>query len=136
MNYQSAVLEFQQACDVQLEPTQKMIQLCHKLISEETAEALQVLQEYEFYKGIDQKAELAGELVDLIYVVCYCANVVGIPLDQVFAFVHRANMNKVNPETGKVNKREDGKVLKPDGWKPAPLKELFALQQACIDAKL
>jgi hypothetical protein len=26
---------------------------------------------------------------------------------------------KINAETGKVNKREDGKVLKPEGWTPA-----------------
>ena len=32
--------------------------------------------------------------------------------------VMRTNMAKVDPVTGKVRKREDGKVLKPDGWQP------------------
>ena len=31
------------------------------------------------------------------------------------------NFAKIDPETGKVRKREDGKVLKPEGWKPPQL---------------
>jgi len=31
------------------------------------------------------------------------------------------NFAKINPETGKVRKREDGKVLKPEGWEPPQL---------------
>jgi hypothetical protein len=31
------------------------------------------------------------------------------------------NFAKINPETGKVIKREDGKVLKPEGWKAPEL---------------
>lgn len=42
----------------------------------------------------------------------------GIPLDRVWAEVHRSNMAKVDPTTGKVIKRADGKVLKPEGWTP------------------
>jgi predicted HAD superfamily Cof-like phosphohydrolase len=32
------------------------------------------------------------------------------------------NFAKIDPDTGKVRKREDGKVLKPDGWRPPDLK--------------
>jgi predicted HAD superfamily Cof-like phosphohydrolase len=28
----------------------------------------------------------------------------------------QTNFAKIDPETGKVKKREDGKVLKPDNW--------------------
>jgi predicted HAD superfamily Cof-like phosphohydrolase len=28
----------------------------------------------------------------------------------------RTNFAKIDPTTGKVRKREDGKVLKPEGW--------------------
>jgi predicted HAD superfamily Cof-like phosphohydrolase len=34
------------------------------------------------------------------------------------------NFAKIDPSTGKVRKREDGKVLKPEGWK-APQLEQF-----------
>lgn len=36
--------------------------------------------------------------------------------------VMSTNFAKVDPETGKVRKREDGKILKPDGWKYPNLK--------------
>jgi hypothetical protein len=32
---------------------------------------------------------------------------------------------KINAETGKVNKREDGKVLKPEGWTPPQLEQFI-----------
>lgn len=45
----------------------------------------------------------------------------GIPLNQVFAEVHRSNMAKALPD-GTVRYRPDGKVLKPDGWTPPDIK--------------
>jgi predicted HAD superfamily Cof-like phosphohydrolase len=33
----------------------------------------------------------------------------------------RTNFAKIDAETGKVRKREDGKVLKPEGWQPPNL---------------
>jgi len=35
--------------------------------------------------------------------------------------VARSNLSKIDPVTGKVNKRADGKVLKPEGWTPPNL---------------
>ena len=35
------------------------------------------------------------------------------------------NMAKIDPNTGKVRKREDGKILKPEGWKPPNLARFF-----------
>lgn len=45
----------------------------------------------------------------------------GWDFDGAFNEVARTNMLKVDPETGKVRKREDGKVLKPEGWAPPDL---------------
>jgi predicted HAD superfamily Cof-like phosphohydrolase len=36
--------------------------------------------------------------------------------------VARSNLSKIDPVTGKVIKRNDGKVLKPEGWTPPDLK--------------
>ncbi len=41
----------------------------------------------------------------------------GVPLDAVFAEVHRTNMAKLNGD-GEPIYRDDGKVLKPPGWTP------------------
>lgn len=62
--------------------------------------------------------EAADGLADIIYVAVGTALEFGIPLDAVWAEVQRSNMAKVDPATGKVRKRDDGKVLKPDGWEP------------------
>ena len=35
--------------------------------------------------------------------------------------VMRTNFAKIDPVTGKVRKREDGKVLKPESWQPPNL---------------
>ena len=37
----------------------------------------------------------------------------GIPIERVWDEVHRSNMQKIGGAT-----REDGKILKPDGWTP------------------
>jgi hypothetical protein len=34
-------------------------------------------------------------------------------------------MAKIDPETGKVRKRSDGKILKPAGWEPPKLDEVL-----------
>jgi predicted HAD superfamily Cof-like phosphohydrolase len=30
----------------------------------------------------------------------------------------KSNLSKIDPVTGLVKRREDGKILKPEGWKP------------------
>jgi predicted HAD superfamily Cof-like phosphohydrolase len=30
----------------------------------------------------------------------------------------KSNLSKIDPITGKVIRREDGKILKPEGWQP------------------
>ena len=59
---------------------------------------------------------LADGIADLIYVAIGIAHEFGLPLAEVWRRVHASNMAKVDPKTGKVRRRSDGKVLKPDGW--------------------
>lgn len=57
-------------------------------------------------------ADTLERIVDL----CLCAGArFGFDMDALFAEVHRSNMAKVGPD-GQVIRREDGKVLKPEGW--------------------
>ena len=72
--------------------------------------------------------EQADALVDAIYYICDTAVRHGMNLDPLFKIVHRANMQKV--VDGKVIRREDGKIMKPDCWQdPAPfLNEEMARQ--------
>lgn len=69
----------------------------------------------------DEDEQIAAEqdaLVDLVYVTMNGAAKTGVDFDAVFNLVHDANMKKVNPATGKVLRRQDGKVVKPEGWTP------------------
>jgi predicted HAD superfamily Cof-like phosphohydrolase len=62
--------------------------------------------------------EAADALADIVYVAIGAALEFGIPLDRVWAEVQRSNMAKIDPATGFVVRREDGKILKPEGWTP------------------
>ena len=68
---------------------------------------------------------IAKELADLIYIAAGTALEFGIPLDRVWDEVHRSNMAKVDPVTGRVRYREDGKVLKPEGWTPPDIAKVL-----------
>jgi predicted HAD superfamily Cof-like phosphohydrolase len=71
--------------------------------------------------------EVAKEMADLLYVVYGTADVMGIPLDEVFAEVHASNMSKLG-EDGKPIYRPDGKVLKGPSYRIAKVKAI--LEQA------
>ena len=52
-------------------------------------------------------------LVDSYYYSLKCCCKKGINLSNIFEVVHKANMDKRDPLTGKFLKREDGKIIKP-----------------------
>lgn len=63
-------------------------------------------------------ASVAKEAIDLVYVVSGLCNNLGFDSDAVFRAVHASNMSKIDKTLGKVRKRADGKVLKPEGYEP------------------
>ena len=77
-------------------------------------------REYLDGESFNDLVEVADALADIIYIACGTAVSYGIPLDDVFAEVHRSNMAKL--VDGKVIRREDGKVQKPEGWMPPDIK--------------
>jgi predicted HAD superfamily Cof-like phosphohydrolase len=91
------VSEFQQACgdapDVRW-----------GLLREEAMEVKEALES-------GDRAKIAQELADLVYVAYGAALTHDIRLDEAIREVHRANMTKVGPD-GKVKFGADGKVLK------------------------
>jgi predicted HAD superfamily Cof-like phosphohydrolase len=60
--------------------------------------------------------ETADACADLIWVIEGLCHSLGIPLQKVWDEVNRSNMSKT--VDGKLIKREDGKVLKPDTYSP------------------
>ena len=90
-------------------PDTKERTLRMKLLAEE-------MYEYTVAENENDLVEVADALADIIYIACGTAVAYGIPLDKVFAEVHRSNMAKL--VDGKPLYREDGKVMKPEGWTP------------------
>lgn len=68
---------------------------------------------------------VADALADIVYVACGTAGLLGIPFDEVFAEVHRANMSKLGPD-GRPVLRADGKVLKGSGYVPPDVAGVLA----------
>merc|ERR1712137_886756 len=51
-------------------------------------------------------------------------------MSAIFEVVHAANKAKRNPDTGRFEKNEDGKVIKPPGWQPPNVEGEIARQFA------
>jgi predicted HAD superfamily Cof-like phosphohydrolase len=87
--------------------------------SERTLRQMLLAEEmWEYNKAENENdiVEIADALADIIYIACGTAVSYGIPLDKIFEEVHNSNMAKL--VDGKVLRREDGKIQKPEGWKP------------------
>jgi predicted HAD superfamily Cof-like phosphohydrolase len=80
-------------------------------------------KEYEQGEYNNDLENIAKELADIIYIVCGTAVSYGIPLDKVFDAVHASNMAKL--VDGKPVRRDDGKILKPEGWTPPDIKKVL-----------
>ena len=96
---------------------------CHRVILEcmgvDTKEQIRT-----FETDDDRCAEQADALMDIIYYILNAASKKAMDLDRVFEEVHKANMAKRDPSTGKFIIREsDGKILKPTGWQPPNVKK-------------
>lgn len=66
-------------------------------------------------------------LIDIIVVAIGAIHSAGFNGEPAWQEVMRSNFAKVDPVTGKIRKRGDGKILKPDDWTPpnlAPFAEL------------
>ena len=73
--------------------------------------------------------EQADAHVDAIYYILNSATKYGLDLDPVFREVHRSNMSKRDPETGKFIKDANGKVVKPETWTPPSLHRIILKMQ-------
>ena len=68
------------------------------------------------------KVDDLDALIDILVVTIGAINSLGVNGEAAWQEVMRTNMAKIDPVTGKVLRREDGKVLKPEGWTPPDLK--------------
>ena len=106
------VLTFLNACDQ--EPSPENAELYAKLIKEE-------FEEFAVARRENDEVEQLDACMDMIWVILGYCHMKGYKVDAAWAEVARSNLAKINTSTGKVIKRDDGKVLKPEGWTPPDL---------------
>jgi NTP pyrophosphatase (non-canonical NTP hydrolase) len=82
---------------------------------DELIDALVRLEGGRMVEGDDRvlREAVARELADVLYIAYGTAHALDLDLDLAFERVHAANMAKLGGP-----KRDDGKLLKPDGWQP------------------
>lgn len=111
--------KFMRACDQTVDDyNHGQVALYANLIDEEVREF------NEAYKQYDHK-EMLDALIDIIVVTTGAIHSMGADAEGAWKEVMQTNFNKIDKETGKVRKREDGKVLKPLGWKAPELAQFL-----------
>ena len=108
--------KFMTACDQSVDRgNTDQFNMYLKLIEEEAEELNQAI--------IDKnKVEMLDALIDMVVVTIGAIHSMGADAEGAWREVMNTNFAKIDKETGKVRKREDGKVLKPLGWTPPDLK--------------
>ena len=112
MNPFKDIDKFHTACDQ--EPSDANYKMYLSLIDEEVAELVEAVV-------ANDKVEQLDALVDILVVTMGAIRAGGFDGAGAWQEVMRTNFAKIDPETGKVRKREDGKVLKPADWSPPNL---------------
>ena len=107
---------FGSACDQ--EPSEANYKMYLDLIREETDELEEAIQD-------NDKVEQLDALIDILVVTMGAVRAAGWDGEAAWKEVMDTNFAKIDPTTGKVIKREDGKVLKPEGWKAPQLAQFI-----------
>ena len=107
--------KFMRACDQSVVRfDEKQYAMYINLINEEHQELIEATL-------TDDRVEQLDALIDILVVTIGAIHSAGWDAEGAWREVMRTNFDKIDKETGKVRKREDGKVLKPLGWKPPEL---------------
>ena len=110
--------KFMKACDQSVDDFNvDQFNLYVSLIGEEVRELYDAITAHD-------KVETLDALIDILVVTIGALHSMGADTEGAWKEVMRTNFAKIDKETGKVRKREDGKVLKPIGW-TAPNLEPF-----------
>jgi predicted HAD superfamily Cof-like phosphohydrolase len=93
---------------------QDQFDLYLKLIQEEVSELQTAVDD-------NDRVEQLDALIDIMVVTVGAVQSLGADGEGAWKEVMSTNFAKIDSLTGRVRKREDGKVLKPLGWKPPEL---------------
>jgi len=102
--------KFMTACDQKVDAYAiSQYKMYLNLIEEEHLELKEAVEASDLTEQLDA-------LIDILVVTIGAIHSAGFDGEGAWKEVMRTNFAKIDPTTGKVRKREDGKVLKPEGW--------------------
>jgi predicted HAD superfamily Cof-like phosphohydrolase len=102
--------KFMRACDQSVDAmNESQYAMYVKLIDEEHQELLEATL-------TEDRVEQLDALIDILVVTIGAIHSMGADAEGAWKEVMMTNFAKIDRDTGKVRKREDGKVLKPQGW--------------------
>ena len=111
--------KFMRACDQSVENfNQEQFKLYVNLIKEEYTELNEAINN-------SNQVETLDALIDILVVTIGAIHSMGADAEGAWKEVMSTNFAKIDKETGKVRKRDDGKVLKPIGWKGPELERFL-----------
>ena len=107
--------KFMKACDQKVDAYSiSQYKMYLNLIDEEHKELQEAVE-------ADDLTEQLDALIDILVVTIGAIHSAGFDGEGAWKEVMATNFAKIDHETGRVRKREDGKVLKPVGWTPPDL---------------
>ena len=107
--------KFMNACGQTVgERNQDQFDLYLKLIKEEVDELQTAVDN-------NDRVEQLDALIDIMVVTVGAVQSLGVDGEGAWKEVMSTNFAKIDSLTGRVRKREDGKVMKPTGWQPPEL---------------
>jgi predicted HAD superfamily Cof-like phosphohydrolase len=111
--------KFMTACDQSVDKWNiEQFNMYVNLIDEEVSELKEAIADCD-------PTEILDALEDILVVTIGAIHSAGFDGEGAWNEVMRTNFAKIDSLTGKVRKREDGKVLKPEGWTPPQLEKFL-----------
>jgi predicted HAD superfamily Cof-like phosphohydrolase len=112
---------------------EKFMRACDQTTDRQNLEQYQmycnlIREEFEELMASQTAEDDLDALIDILVVTIGAIHSLGADAEGAWKEVMRTNFAKIDRETGKVRKREDGKVLKPQGWTPPDLKPFVKKQ--------
>ena len=112
----------------------KFMQLCEQTVGIENVDqyALYLNLIKEEVQELEDSRTREGDLdalIDILVVVIGAIHSAGFDGEAAWQEVMRSNFAKIDPVTGKIYRRNDGKILKPDGWTPPNLEPFAKLPE-------
>lgn len=85
-----------------------------------------ITEEWKELQDSDNALDELDALIDILVVTVGALHSGGYDVEGAWKEVMRSNFDKIDQRSGKVIKRADGKILKPEGWQPPNLRPFLA----------